>query len=271
MDLKGDTLFHNSDFWTLAFFIFGTLWGSFANVAISRIPEGKSVVWPRSHCRSCEKLIPWYEKFHIISWHYLKGTFSSCNQKISWRYPFVELLVGVLFVACFLRFGWTWFLGESLVFVLGLVICTFIDFDHFLLPDALTLPGLVIGLLGAALNPERNFMPSFVGFLLGGGFLWSVAYFYYLLRKEDGLGGGDIKLIAWIGAVLEWRSIAFVIIVSSLLGSIVGILMSLKQKKGLKTVIPFGPYLALGAVIYMLVGTRLADWHWDLFFPFLSN
>jgi len=170
-----------------------------------------------------------------------------------------------LFVVSYMQLGFSWFLLEFLIFISCLVMASFIDLDHFILPDIFTLSGIVIGLVGALVNPEREFMPAFLGVLMGGGFLWAIAYIYYALRKEEGMGGGDIKLLAWIGALLGWSSIPFVILSSSLVGAVVGILFSLKSKDGLKAVIPFGPYLALGAVLYAFWGTEIGDWYLEQF------
>ena len=250
------------------FFALGALWGSFANVVILRFPKKQSVVFPGSHCPQCSAPISWYDKFPIFSWFILRGKCRSCGKSISMRYPIVELLTGLLFLAAFLKIGWHWMLLEVLILFLGLVIVSFIDLDLFLLPDAFTLPGMLIGLIGGFLNPERTLLDAVIGLLIGGGFLWAVAYFYFLIRKEEGMGGGDIKLLGWIGAVLGWQSIAFVIISSSLIGSIAGLLVASREKKGLRTVIPFGPYLALGAVLYVLAGQFIADQYARFFFPF---
>jgi leader peptidase (prepilin peptidase)/N-methyltransferase len=157
-----------------------------------------------------------------------------------------------------------------LIFLFALIIACFIDIDHFLLPDVFTLSGIVIGLIGALLNPERSFVDALLGVLLGGGFLWAIAYFYYVIRKEEGMGGGDIKLLAWIGAVLGWKAIPFVIIASSVVGTVGGAFAAYRDRKGMKTVIPFGPYLALGAVVYLFGGDGIAHWYLGLFIPELQ-
>jgi leader peptidase (prepilin peptidase)/N-methyltransferase len=238
----------------IVFFIFGLLLGSFGNVVIYRMPAGKSVVTPRSHCQNCGKMVVWYDNIPIFSWLLLKGKCRFCSVKISARYPLVELLMGILFAAVFLKVGWTWTLVEYLIFVFFGVVSSFIDLDHFILPDLFTLGGIVLGLLGAVFNPEREFMSAFLGVLVGGGFLLLVAYGYYWLRGEEGMGGGDIKLLGWIGAVFGWQSIPFVVMFSSLIGSFVGIALMIKMKKGLKTQIPFGPYLFFAALLYIFVG-----------------
>lgn len=259
-----------TNYWLFVFFAFGAIWGSFANVVIYRWPRNESVVRPRSHCGKCGKPIPWFLNIPIISWFVLRGRCFYCKEKFSFRYPLVELLMGAAFALVFYFYGWSWFTLEALVFVFGLITASFIDFDHYLLPDVFTLSGIVLGLLGAAINPEREFLPSLYGVLLGGGFLWAIAYFYFVLRKEEGMGGGDIKLLAWIGAVLGWKAIPFVIISSSLIGTVFGLALAARQAKGLKTVIPFGPYLSLGALIYLFGGSGLAHWYLRLFLPFLE-
>ena len=248
-------------------FIMGLLWGSFANVVIYRLPQGESVVTPRSRCPQCKTLIAWYDNVPVFSWLLLRGKCRKCKTSIHWRYPLVELLTGLVFAAIVYRYGFTWLTLEYTIFCWSLIVVSFIDFDHMILPDVFTLSGIAIGLAGAALNPEREFMPALWGVLLGGGFLWLIAYAYLLVRKEEGMGGGDIKLLAWIGAVLGWTSVPFVVLASSLLGSFVGILLAMRKGAGLKSVIPFGPYLALAAIIYLLGGEQIGLWYIGLFLP----
>ncbi len=257
-------------YFAMVFFVLGALFGSFANVLILRIPQGISVIRPRSHCPSCKQIIRWYDNIPILSWVLLSGNCRYCKTRISWRYPLIELITALLFMGLYLKIGWQWLLLEYLIFSFALVVVTFIDFDHMILPDVFTLSGIVIGLAGALLNPERSFFNALGGMLMGGGFLWAVAAVYYLLKKEEGMGGGDIKLLAWIGAVLGWMSIPFVILVSSLVGSLVGLAVAFKAQTGLKSAIPFGPYLVLAALIYIFVGEELASWYFHLFVPSLS-
>lgn len=252
------------------FFLIGACFGSFANVIIYRMPREESVVRPRSYCYGCKTPIKWYDNIPILSWFLLRGKCRHCQARFSLRYPIVELLTAVLFTLSYHYAGWTWSLPEYLIFVFGLVVCTFIDLDHMILPDEFTLSGIVIGLVGAALNPQREFLDALYGVLMGGGFLWGMAYIYYALTKNEGMGGGDIKLLAWIGALLGWKAIPFVIMTSAIIGSVVGLLASRKQKAGLKTVIPFGPYLALGAVLYLFGGETIGLWYFNLFLPGLG-
>jgi leader peptidase (prepilin peptidase)/N-methyltransferase len=252
-------------------FVVGACLGSFANVIIYRLPQGISVVTPGSRCGTCGKPVRWYFNIPILSWFILRGRCAECGSRFSFRYSFVELLTASLFLAAWYVVGPSWFLFEVLIFLFSLVVVSFIDIDHFILPDIFTLSGIAIGLVGAALNPERSFVDALVGVCLGGGFLWAIAYFYFLVRKEEGMGGGDIKLLAWIGAVLGWKAIAFVIISSSVIGSIFGIWAAIRSKKGMKTIIPYGPYLALGSVLWIFGGESLGLWYLKLFLPFLEN
>ena len=249
------------------FFIFGALLGSFANVIIYRLPQGESIVHPRSRCQSCQKMIAWYDNIPIASFLILRGRCRNCKAQFSWRYPLVEFLMGALFCALYFYVGLSFTLVEYLIFTFGLVTVTFIDFDHMILPDVFTLSGIVIGLVGAALNPERQVLDAVIGVLAGGGFLWAVSAIYFALRQQEGMGGGDIKLLAWIGALLGWTSVPFVILSSSLIGTLVGVVVMAKNKSDMQTAIPFGPYLALGALLFIFGGSEIARAYVALFFP----
>lgn len=254
----------------LTAFLLGLLWGSFANVVIYRLPLKKNVAFPRSRCRTCEKQISWYDNIPVLSWLFLKGRCRHCGKRISAQYPLVEALMAFLFTGIFFRFGYSWLTLEYAVLCWGLVTVSFIDLDHMVLPDRITLPGIIVGLGGALLNPERDFTSAFLGALMGGGFLWLIAYLYFVWRKAEGMGGGDIKLLAWIGAVLGWKSIPFVILSASIVGSLVGVLLLIRRDHGLKSVIPFGPYLSLGAILYLFGGEAIGAWYISLFLPAFS-
>jgi leader peptidase (prepilin peptidase) / N-methyltransferase len=243
-------------------FVFGAAFGSFANVVIYRMPKGESVAFPSSFCRSCNTTIKWYNNIPIVSWFFLRGKCAKCGAKYSFRYPAVELLMGVLFAMAGYAVGFNWTLLESLIFIFCVTTASFIDLDLMILPDKFTLSGIVIGLLGAWLNPERAFLPALIGAAAGFAFLYAIAYLYIVFRDREGMGGGDIKLIAWIGAVLGWKSIPFVILVSSILGSVIGIALATRTKGGMTQAIPFGPFLAGAALIYLLFdGAGLANWY----------
>lgn len=250
-------------------FLFGASFGSFANVVIYRLPLSMGL-WGRSRCTQCHSFIPWYHNIPLFSYFILKGKCHNCSQKFSLRYPFVEFLTAILFALTVYFYDISWSTLEYWILILGLVIGSFIDLDHMILPDEITLGGLALGLLGAWLNPEREFLPAVYGVLFGGGVLWLVAYVYFIFTGREGLGGGDIKLLAWLGSLLGWSSIPFIILSSSVLGSIFGIILSRKNKEGLKTMIPFGPFLAVGALLYLFGLKSVGLWYVDLFFSALQ-
>lgn len=252
---------------TAIFFLLGAILGSFANVVILRLPAEKSIVKPGSRCGSCGAPVKWHDNIPIVSWFVLRGRCRACQAKFSIRYPLVEFITAVLFAAAFAVDGFHWSLVEHLIFIWALVVCTFIDIDHMILPDEFTLSGIVIGLAGALLNPDRSILDAFLGVLAGGGFLWFMAWLYFSLSGNEGMGGGDIKLLGWIGAVLGVHSVPFVIMFSAITGSVLGLLLTRKDERGLKAAIPYGPYLAGGAVVYMLMGQDLAKQYWSMFLP----
>ncbi|MBC7458028.1 MAG: prepilin peptidase [Bdellovibrionaceae bacterium] len=251
-------------------FLFGACFGSFANVVIYRLPQNQSL-WGRSRCQKCQKPVPWYHNIPMLSYFILKGQCCFCAEKFSIRYPLVEFIMAIAFALTIYLYGVNWTSFEYIILVWGLITASFIDLDHMILPDELTLGGLVIGLIGAFLNPERQFLDALLGVLFGGGILWLVAYVYYIFTGREGLGGGDIKLLGWLGALLGWRSIPFIILSSSVFGSAIGLLVSWKNKDGLKTMIPFGPFLAFGALLYLFGLKSVGLWYVDLFFPALSQ
>lgn len=253
--------------WGIAFFWFGAIFGSFANVIIYRMPEGKSIVFPGSHCQSCSKPVKWFDNIPLLSYLLLRGKCRHCGTGFSSRYMVVEFLMAIAFCALYFHNGFSIFLVEHMVFAFGLIVVSFIDLDHMIIPDEFSYSGMAFGLLGAAINADRSFLSSLSGLFLGGGFLWAIAWIYLVLRKQDGMGGGDIKLMAWIGAVLGWQSIPFVIISSSVLGTFVGAFIMLRTKGGLQTAIPFGPYLALGAILYIFLGESFNSWYLTFFIP----
>jgi leader peptidase (prepilin peptidase)/N-methyltransferase len=181
----------------------------------------------------------------------------------------IEFLVAVLFAAAFMKAGLSVTTLEMCIFLWGLVVVSIIDLKSYLLPDLFTLPGIFLGLLFSYLNPERSFLNACWGVIVGGGVFWALAKAYFMIRKEEGLGGGDIKLLAVIGGFLGWEAIPFVLLVSSIVGSIAGLLAMKISQKGIKTIIPFGPYLAFGSVIYLFFGEYFAHKYAEFLFPFL--
>lgn len=256
---------------TISFLVFfiGACFGSFANVIIYRLPKGQSIVRPRSHCFSCKKQISAFDNIPILSWFLLRGKCRHCGSRFSVRYALVELIMASLFLAVHIKFGFTWLSLEYLVMIFGLVTASVIDLDHTILPDEFTIGGLILGLIGAAINPMREFLPAFYGVLLGGGFLWATAVIYLAIRKQEGMGGGDIKLMAWIGSILGWTSVPFVILTSSTVGTIFGLVLIARSKGNLQKPIPFGPYIAFGAILYLFFGEEITEAYWRIFVPSL--
>jgi leader peptidase (prepilin peptidase)/N-methyltransferase len=243
-------------------FIFGLCIGSFMNVCIYRIPLSKSIVTPRSMCPGCNSLISAYDNIPVISYILLKGKCRNCGIPISLRYPLVETISGLTALAVFMRFGIS---AEGLIyfaFISALVVITFIDIDHRIIPDTISLPGIPIGFLLASLVlPSMNYKTSLAGILAGGGSLLAVAWIYNLITKKEGMGGGDIKLLAVIGAFTGWKGVLFTIFVGSATGTLAGIAVMLKTQKDMKLAVPFGPFLSIGAILYIFFGSEIISWY----------
>ncbi|MBF0378030.1 MAG: prepilin peptidase [Desulfamplus sp.] len=248
-----------------AIFMFGASIGSFLNVCIYRIPKDESIVFPGSFCPACETPIPFYLNIPIISFIILRGKCRNCRKSISFRYPIVEFITAMFAVATFLKFGLT---VESLFwfsFIAVLIVISFIDFDLQIIPDILSIPGIFIFALSSVVIPEMTIKDTLLGIVMGGGSLYLVAVSYYLIRKDEGMGGGDIKLLAMIGAAIGWKGVAFTIFASSLLGTVAGIIiMIITRKADSKLRIPFGPYLAAASLIYIFKGESLISWYFSI-------
>ena len=235
----------------ISFFVFGAIIGSFLNVIIYRWPKEESVVVPRSKCPQCETPIPFYFNVPVLSWFILKGKTACCKKDLSFFYPFIEALTGALFVFTYYKFGLTFKTLELCLFIALALPCVFIDLKHFLLPDILTFPGMVFGLLGSFFAIDRTPLSSILGLVLGGGSFWFLAWFYERVRKKEGMGFGDVKLIAWLGALCGLTAIPFVVFVSSFLGAIVGVVVIAFYSGNRNTALPFGPFLIFAALMYL--------------------
>jgi leader peptidase (prepilin peptidase) / N-methyltransferase len=250
------------DFFMLVLvFIFGLCIGSFLNVCIYRIPESKSVVFPNSICPGCGNPIKFYDNIPVLSFIFLGAKCRICNAPISLRYPIVEILTGFFALSLFIKFGSGIETPVYFLFVAALLVITFIDIDHQIIPDSISLPGIVFFFIASFLIPAVSIKDSLIGILAGGGILFIIAEFYFRLAKKEGMGGGDVKLLAMIGALIGWQGVLFTIFVSSLIGTVIGIILILVQRKNLKLAIPFGPFLSIGAVIYIFFGNELIDWY----------
>lgn len=245
--------------------LFGAIVGSFLNVVILRLPsEDESIVYPASHCPQCQHELSWYENIPVISYLMLRGRCKHCREKISLQYPVIELCMALLSAALVQRFGLSWTMVGYFLFCAALLIIIWIDVYHQIIPDVISLPGIVLGFLFSLVSPALNWQDSLIGIFLGGGVLYIIALFYYLWKKQEGMGGGDIKLLAMIGAFLGWQSLPFVIFASSLTGSLIGIFAMIQQGKGGKSRIPFGPFLSLAALAYLFFSeqvTMLYQWY----------
>ncbi len=236
---------------------FGSIVGSFLNVCIYRIPEGRSIILPGSHCTQCKQPIKFYDNIPIVSYLFLKGRCRNCQTKISPQYPIVESITAALSALLFWRYGLSLPYLATFSFTCALVIITFIDLEHQIIPDIITLPGIPLFFLAAIFIMNLRLIDAVLGIIIGGGILYLIAFAYELLRKTEGMGGGDIKLLAMMGAFLGWQSLWFIIMVSSLLGAIIGITAMMIQKQDMKYAIPFGPFLSVAAVSYLFFGAYI--------------
>jgi leader peptidase (prepilin peptidase) / N-methyltransferase len=276
-------------FFSVLSFAWGACIGSFLNVCVFRIPRELSVVTPRSFCPHCSKQIAWYHNIPLFSYLALGGKCAYCGGRISPRYFLIELLTAVLFLLIWLKFDLTfgprplhldpivqWQLVPVYwLAISGLILGTFVDFEHLIIPDRVTLGGIAAGLVLSALVPAmhcetsilRGLMFSAIGAAVGWGLLWTVGAIGTLALKKEAMGFGDVKLIGAIGAFLGWQAVLFTIMVSSLAGSIVGIALVTMRKREMQSRIPYGPYLALAALIWILWGPVLWDGYIQLLTP----
>ncbi|HEY4706926.1 MAG TPA: prepilin peptidase [Thermodesulfobacteriota bacterium] len=242
-------------------FVFGAVVGSFLNVCIYRIPKGLSIVSPPSSCPSCGSRIPFYLNVPIIAYLALRGRCANCSEPFSPRYPVVEALTGLFAVFAFMRFGPS---IETLVyfaFLSALIVITFIDLDLKIIPDVISIPGIVIGLGLSFFLPYPGVADSFIGAAVGGGILFLVAWGYLVATGHEGMGMGDVKLLAMIGAFLGWKGVIVTLLFGSFIGALIGALLILAFGKGGRYAIPFGPFLALGATVHLFFGEAMIAWY----------
>ena len=259
----------------LSFFIFGAIVGSFLNVCIHRLPREESIKYPGSHCPKCGRHIRWYDNIPLLSYIVLRGKCRYCCSGISPRYFGVELITALLFLSLFLRFGLCINTFIYIAFISSLIIMSFIDIEHRIIPDVLDCWGIAAGLVISAIHPAIHVRPqpwdslfkstitiaiadSLSGIVLGGGFLIILAIAGKAVFKKEAMGGGDVKVLAMIGAFLGWQMVIVTIFISALIGSVVGIAMKLKLRR---SYIPYGPYLAIGAIIAIFYGAELISWY----------
>ncbi|MDM8517999.1 prepilin peptidase [Desulfobacterales bacterium HSG16] len=244
-------------------FIFGLCIGSFLNVCIFRIPAQKSIVHPGSMCLKCGYQIRFYDNIPVLSYAILQGKCRQCKTPISIRYPLVEIMTGLFAVCAFLRFGPTAEAAIYFFFIAVLIVITYIDIDHQIIPDVISLPGIIIFFIAAMAIPSVSMKDSVFGLLLGGGTLFAIAWLYSTLTGKDGMGGGDIKLLAMMGPIIGWKGVFFTIFVSSAVGTIAGLLMMIATRKDMKLKIPYGPFLSIGAITYIFFGEQIIFWYFQ--------
>lgn len=244
-----------------AIFCAGLCIGSFLNVCINRVPRGISIISPGSRCPACGHPIRFYDNIPVISFLLLRARCRDCSAAISIRYPAIELLTGAM--ACFvvLKYG----LGISsliyFLFIVSLLVVTFIDIDHRIIPDRISLAGIAAGLAVSPFLQEITLADSLIGVVAGGGSLFAVAMGYYLLTGKEGMGGGDIKLLAMIGAFTGWQGVIFTVFAASAAGTVIGLILMAAAGRNMKFAVPFGPFLSFAAIVYLFFGEAVIYWY----------
>ena len=238
----------------------GLAFGSFLNVVIYRLPLKQSLVSPGSRCTSCKRRLAWYENVPVASYLVLRGRCRTCGTRISPTYPIIEVITAAVAVAWYLHFGWSILFVARVVFALALIVLFVIDLQHRILPNVITLPGIAVGLAFSLVAPP-GWLDALIGAVVGGGLLFAIAEGYYRIRGEEGLGMGDVKMIAMIGAFLGWQQTLLALVLSSLIGSMVGLAMIAAKKGNMKYALPFGSFLTIGALAASVVGEPIIRWY----------
>ena len=239
--------------------LFGLIVGSFLNVCIFRLPRRESVVTPRSRCTRCDRTLAWYENVPVLSWVVLRARCRTCGERISWMYPLIELCTAAAFASVYVLYGPTVLGFSRLLFACALLVLFVIDLQHQILPNVITLPGIVVGIVLSFFVPP-GWRDALIGVVLGGGIPYAIAEAYLRLRGHEGLGMGDVKMLAMIGAFLGWKLMLVTLVLAAFAGSIVG-LGFIAAGRGRHYALPFGTFLAAGAVVSAVAGDRLLAWY----------
>ena len=242
-------------------FILGLIVGSFSNVCIYRIPRNESIIYPASHCPKCRSKIKPVDNIPLLSFILLKGRCRNCKSKISIQYPIVELLTGLIYLIIYLIYGLS---IQSLIYIIlssALVIIAFIDLNEQIVPDIISLPGIVIGFILSFFVPYISFINSALGVVVGGGIILIIGLAGSVIFKKEAMGGGDVKLAAMIGAFLGWRYIIISLFLGFFLGALAGIILIMSKIKSREDVVPFGPFIVLGSFITLLWGEKIISWY----------
>ena len=260
-------------FFALYAFAIGAIVGSFLNVVIHRFPREESIVFPASHCPHCNQAIRWYDNIPVLSFLILGAKCRACRGPIAWRYPLVELANGLFYLAIYQRTGVSFALPILAAFVSMTIALIFIDADIQILPDAIDLPGIVVGLVAGVLalgaqypmmTLASSWVDSLVGALIGGGIFVAIIGIYWLVRRIEGMGQGDIKMMAMIGALLGWRAVPAVLLVASITGAMVGLPLAMRSERGMQVALPFGVFLGFAALAVLFFGPTLSAWYLTL-------
>jgi leader peptidase (prepilin peptidase)/N-methyltransferase len=242
-------------------FILGLIVGSFSNVCIYRIPRNESIAYPASHCPKCHSNISPKDNIPLLSYILLKGRCRNCKSKISIQYPIVELLTGLIYLIIYLIYDLS---IQTLIYIIlasALIIISFIDLNEQIVPDVISLPGIVLGFIISFFVPYISFVNSALGILAGGGIILIIGLAGSVIFKKEAMGGGDVKLAAMIGAFLGWRYSIISLFLGFFLGAIVGIILILSKIKSREDVVPFGPFIVLGSLITLLWGEKILSWY----------
>jgi leader peptidase (prepilin peptidase) / N-methyltransferase len=240
--------------------LLGLVMGSFLNVCIYRLPRELSIVWPASRCTKCGRELSWYENIPVFSYAALRGRCRTCGERISLMYPVIELLTAGVFVATYATFGLSWLLPIRLLFGCAMVVLLVIDLQHQILPNEITVAGIAVGLAFSLVAPP-GWRDALIGAVAGGGVLWLVAWGYERLRGVEGLGFGDVKMLAMIGAFLGWRLMLLTLVTASLLGSLAAIVLLAARRADWQSKLPLGTFLGIAAVPVSLVGDVVVAWY----------
>jgi leader peptidase (prepilin peptidase) / N-methyltransferase len=238
--------------------------GSFLNVCIYRLPRGESLAHPPSRCPRCGKPLAWYDNVPVVSWLVLRGRCRRCGERISVQYPIVEIVTAAAAVLVVYATPPGALLASRLVLTAILIVLFVIDLELQLLPNLITLPGIAVGFLFSLVAPPGP-LPSLAGIALGAGILYGIAAAYYAVRRQEGMGMGDVKMLAMIGAFLGWRAVLVTLILASFSGALIGIALLSTKREGLRFALPFGTFLALGAFAAMIAGDAIIRWYLGFF------
>jgi leader peptidase (prepilin peptidase)/N-methyltransferase len=250
-----------TSFWIAGLIVLlGACIGSFLNVCIYRLPRRESLMWPGSRCTSCQRSLSWYENVPIVSWVTLRGRCRTCRAPVSWMYPAVEAVTALTFLSGYLLYGLTLIAAVRVLFACALIVLFVTDLQHKILPNVITVPGIVVGFVCSLFLPP-GWVESLIGIVVGGGSLFAIAETYYRVRGQEGLGMGDVKLLGMIGAFLGWKLVLLTLVFASIAGSLAGGILIASGRGNMKYALPFGTFLAVGALVAAIWGTPIVDWY----------